>query len=156
MTDDDFETWEGGVWQTAASLGMDGNDLVRRRYRPLLTKFADAGLAEAPAAEVLVEQMKIALDQFSTLADALTVVSESLSMVLKVLDGEDDPIYIGQQICNQRAGVAVLSDEMANLAPFAGLGEGFDPVATRAEREEAVRERDTFMDEILAAAQASE
>jgi len=157
MSEDDFGAWEGRVWQAAAALGIEGQGVVHDRYRPLLTKFHGAGMPVELAADVLVEQVKIALDQFSVLADSLTIVTDNMQLVLQVLDGEDNPVFVGHGMTKLRAGIAVLSDEMANLAPFAGIDDpAFDPIATRSERLEACHERDTFLDQIRAAAESAE
>ena len=148
--------WEAEVWRLTNAQGLGATELVQTRYRPLVAKMAEAGLAPDGASSLLTEQIRIALDQFSVLADALNIVSDGMQVVMAMSEGDQNPVMVGHSMMKLRAGIAVLADEMANLAPFAGIDDpSFDPVATRAERLEAIHDRDTFLDQIRAAAEGA-
>jgi len=110
-----------------------------------------AGIDPSAAAKCLEPSLSSSLNQFNVLVETLEIVSDSIMLMTRILDGqENDPITIGYELTKQKAGVAAIHDEIAKLAPYAGVGEGWDPEETGRARAAAVAERNGFMAEIQA------
>ena len=153
MTDMTPDDWVSKVWEEASSLGIESPPLVRDAHGPMLQVLAEAGATPAMAAACIERQVQVALAQFNVLVDSLQLISDATLLATRALDGEEtDPISVGYELTKQQAGIAALHDEIARIAPLAGIGEGWNQEETARTRAEAEAQRDGFLDEIQAIA----
>jgi hypothetical protein len=150
MSDDITIEMHEQVWGFVDGAGVGVNPTLVACYDDVVTDLLEKGLdAEAVSSHIVLAIRR----QWASLQagmEAFEVFCECLNFAAQLNDAVPDPMESLAHVVKTKAGLAVFYDELAKMAPYAGV-DGLDSEVTGQERQEALAERDDILAKIAAA-----
>ena len=145
----DVETGNGQeeVWSFVEGAGIGVNPVVVAAYDDVVSDLLEKGLSSQDVSSHVVLAIRRQWQSFKAGMEAFEVLCECLNFAARLDQGAPDPLDALAHIVQTKAGLAAFYDELAGMAPYAGV-EGLDAEVTRRERQEAIAERDNILAKI--------
>ena len=145
------------VWQFVQDGGINVNATAVATYNDIVEDLLTHGLSPQDVSGHIVLNVRRSLTSFQANLEAFEIFCECLNFAAELSDGVPTSLETLAHIVKTKAGLASFYDEMARIAPLAGI-ENVDKEATAKDKAEAIAERDDILAKIAAqtAAEAAE
>ena len=143
------------VWSLVAGAGISVNPTVVAAYDDVVTDLLAKALTPEAVSSHVVLAIRRQWQSFKAGMEAFEVFCDCLKFAAGLDEGAPDPMDSLAHVVRTKAGLAVFYDELAKMAPYAGI-EGLDTALAGRERQEAIAERDEFLAKIAAARSESQ
>ena len=137
------------AWQFVQDAGINVNATAVATYNDVVEDLLTHGLTPQDVSGHIVLSVRRSLTSFQANLEAFEIFCECLNFAAALSDGVPAPQEILAHIVKTKAGLATFYDEMARMAPLAGI-ENVDKEATAKDKAEAIAERDDILAKIAA------
>jgi len=138
------------VWTLVEGAGISVNPTVVSAYDDVVTDLLSKALTPEDVSSHVVLAIRRQWHSFKAGMEVFEVLCECLKFEAELDQGAPDPMDSLSHVVTTTAGLAVFYDQLAQMAPYAGV-EGLDTETTAQERREAIAERDELLAKIAAA-----
>ena len=135
------------VWNLVQGAGIDVNPTVVAAYDDVVSDLLDKGLQPEDVSGHVVLAIRRQWQGFKAGMEAFEAFCECLTFAVSLDKGTPDPMDTLAHIVTTKAALAAFYDDLATVAPYAGV-QGLDRDVTRAERAESVAQRDDILAKI--------
>ena len=142
------------VWSLVDGAGIGVHPTVVAAYDDVVSDLLQKGLQPADVSSHIVLAIRRQWHGFRASMEAFEAFCECLNFAASLDEGTPNPLDTLAHIVTTKAALAAFYDELATIAPYAGV-EGLDPETTQRERQEAIAERDDLLAKIAVARQES-
>jgi hypothetical protein len=137
------------VWQFVQDGGTNVNATVVAAYDDVVEDLLTHGLSPQNVSNHIVLSVRRSLTSFQSNLEAFEIFCECLNFAAGLSDKVPTQLETLAHIVKTKAGLATFYDEMARMAPLAGI-EDVDQEATAKDKAEAIAERDDILAKIAA------